>query len=148
MPDHSGGFTLEIQGKNLGTFGTLKGLEAQVDVVEYREGGVNDIVHRLPGAVTYPNIVLSQGLSTGALLEWFMKTLNGTPEPQSMTLTAMSTDNQAICAWSFDHAYPVRWSGPDFSAAGSAEKSAGEQLEIAHYGFHSVPVPPPKPAGA
>ena len=41
-------FSVEVLGRTLGTFGSIKGLEAQVDVLEYREGGINDLVHRLP----------------------------------------------------------------------------------------------------
>ena len=45
----SAAFTAEVLGKTLGTFGAIRGLEAHVDVLEYREGGINDVVHRLPG---------------------------------------------------------------------------------------------------
>ena len=64
MADAAAGaaFTIEVLGLTLGTFSAVKGLELSVDVLEYREGGINDVVHRLPGAVTYPNLVLTSGL--------------------------------------------------------------------------------------
>ena len=70
----STGFLAEVLGLTLGTFSAIRGLEAQVDILEYREGGINDVVHRLPGAITYPNLVLSNGLTSRAIEDWFAKT--------------------------------------------------------------------------
>ena len=59
----------------LGIFRGLSGLELSFDVLEYREGGNNDFVHRLPGRVSYPNLVCSWGLVNDAtLLQWVMQT--------------------------------------------------------------------------
>jgi phage tail-like protein len=125
-------FTAEVLGLTLGTFGTLRGLEAQVDVLEYREGGINDVVYRLPGQVTYPNLVLSNGLTSRAVEEWFAKTRLGA-DRHTMTVTFLDNDGTAIRAWSFAQAYPIRWTGPVLSAGGT--DVAGEELEIAHSGM-------------
>ena len=79
MADAAAGaaFTIEVLGLTLGTFSAVKGLEVSVDVLEYREGGINDVVHRLPGAVTYPNLILTSGLTSDAVVSWFAKTRLG-----------------------------------------------------------------------
>jgi phage tail-like protein len=59
----------------LGTFQSLSGLEVHFDTYDYVEGGNNDTVHRLPGRMRYPNLVLSWGVvNYGELLRWFLAT--------------------------------------------------------------------------
>ena len=74
----------------LGVFKGLSGLEVNYDVLEYREGGNNDFVHRLPGRMHYPNLVLSWGIvSDDLLLKWFTQTHQKAEMQEiSLTLTA------------------------------------------------------------
>jgi phage tail-like protein len=134
MPDAAAGaaFLVEVLGLTLGTFTAVRGLEATVDVLEYREGGVNDVVHRLPGATTYPNLILTNGLTSDAVVGWFAKTRLGA-ERHTMTLTFLDASGDAVRAWSFAEAFPVRWSGPALSASDTT--IAGEELEVAHGGM-------------
>jgi phage tail-like protein len=125
-------FTVEVLGLTLGTFAAIRGLEAQVDVLEYREGGINDVVHRLPGAMTYPNVVLTNGVTSQAVEGWFAKTRLGA-ERHTMTVTFLDAAGKALRAWSFADAYPVRWSGPTLAAGDTT--IAGEELEVAHGGM-------------
>jgi phage tail-like protein len=128
----STGFLAEVLGRTLGNFAAIRGLEAQVDILEYREGGINDVVHRLPGAMTYPNLVLSNGLTSRAIEEWFSLTRLGA-ERHTMTVTFMDSAGKPVRAWSFAAAFPVRWTGPVLGAGSSSV--AGEELEIAHGGM-------------
>jgi phage tail-like protein len=125
-------FTVEVLGLTLGTFSAISGLEATVDVLEYREGGINDVVHRLPGAMTYPNIVLTNGVTSPAVEEWFSKTRLGA-ERHTMTVTFLDASGDAMRAWTFAEAFPIRWSGPTLSAGDTT--IAGEELEVAHGGM-------------
>jgi phage tail-like protein len=128
----STGFLAEVLGRTLGSFGAIRGLEAQVDILEYREGGINDVVHRLPGPISYPNLVLSNGLTSRAIEEWFAMTRLGA-ERHTMTVTFLDAAGKAVRAWSFAEAFPVRWTGPVLGADSGAV--AGEELEIAHGGM-------------
>jgi phage tail-like protein len=128
----STGFLAEVLGRTLGSFGAIRGLEAQVDILEYREGGINDVVHRLPGPISYPNLVLSNGLTSRAIEEWFAMTRLGA-ERHTMTVTFLDAAGKAVRAWSFAAAFPVRWTGPVLGADSAAV--AGEELEIAHGGM-------------
>jgi phage tail-like protein len=128
----STGFLAEVLGRTLGSFGAIRGLEAQVDILEYREGGINDVVHRLPGPISYPNLVLSNGLTSRAIEEWFAMTRLGA-ERHTMTVTFLDAAGKAVRAWSFAAAFPVRWTGPVLGADSGAV--AGEELEIAHGGM-------------
>jgi len=127
-------FTAEVLGRTLGSFGAISGLEAQVDILEYREGGINDLVHRLPGQLTYPNLVLSGGVTSRAVEEWFAATRLGA-DRHAMTVTFLDAAGKTIRAWSFAGAYPIRWTGPVLSAGGAV---AGEELEVAHGGMTTM----------
>ena len=56
-------FAVEIEGLLVGGFSEVSGLESTIEVEEYREGGVNGFVHKLPGATTHANLVLRHGLT-------------------------------------------------------------------------------------
>ena len=128
----STGFLAEVLGRTLGNFAAIRGLEAQVDVLEYREGGINDVVHRLPGALTYPNLVLLQGVTSTAVEQWFAQTRLGAAR-HTMTVTFMDSAGKPLRAWSFAAAFPVRWTGPTLSSQAGAV--ANEELEVAHAGM-------------
>jgi len=125
-------FELSIPGvSTVGRFSQCSGLELSVDVYEYREGGNNDFIHRRPGALHYPNLILTHGLTSDeALFNWFWAT-HTQAEPKEVMLTLSSS--QTTRSWTFAEAFPVRWSGPQVGA-GSGEV-ATETLEIAHSGL-------------
>lgn len=129
----NGTFVIDLGDQSLGTFNSVRGLEMQVDFVEYREGGINDVVHRLPGQIRYPNLVFSQGLTAqGAIQKWL--TSDGIkPKPKTVLVTLLDTDLKEVRSWKFANGYPVRWTGPTLDAGGTM--IAGEELEIAHEGF-------------
>ena len=118
----------------IGAFTQCTGLWLARDVLEYREGGMNDVVHRLPGKLTYPNLILSRGLTNqDALLTWF-KEAPGPNHLKEITLTITSGGVRRV--WTFADAYPVRWTGPDLDSHGST--IATESLEIAHGGLQAA----------
>jgi phage tail-like protein len=126
-------FVVDVANKPIGAFTSIRGLEAQVDYLEYREGGLNTVVHRLPGQIRYPNLVLSQGLTVqGELESWLARGGLG-PKLQVVIVTLQDENGAHVRSWSFADAYPVRWTGPVLSAEGGV--LAGEELEIAHKGF-------------
>jgi phage tail-like protein len=126
----------------LGIFKGLTGLEVNFDVLEYKEGGNNDFVHRLPGRMIYPNLVLSWGLvNDTALLNWFMKT-HEQAQTQDITLTLTATKGDTsndVRKFTFGDAFPVRWSGPQLQADVADPETWGETLEIAHSGLKLNP---------
>lgn len=121
-----------------GIFKGLSGLEITYDVLEYREGGNNDYIHRLPGRMHYPNLVLSWGMvSDDLLLKWFMKTQTE-PELQEITLTLTAAKGDVrkdVRKFTFADAFPVRWQGPQLVNDTHDPEHWGETLEIAHSGL-------------
>jgi phage tail-like protein len=121
----------------MGIFRSLTGLEITFDVHEYAEGGNNDFVHRLPGHLRYPNLVLSWGIvDDESLLKWFFNTQTQAQlQDITLTLTASKGDlTNTVRKFTFTDAFPVRWSGPQLTGDSGAG-DWGETLEIAHSGL-------------
>jgi phage tail-like protein len=127
-------FVVKI-GKSLsiGEFRECTGLSAEREILEYTEGGNNDFVHKLPGRVKFPNLVLKRGITDQKkLLMWFWDTRSN-PELTTVTVTLVDTTGNKARVWSFENAYPVKWAGPNLNAG--SDSAATETLEIAHGGF-------------
>jgi phage tail-like protein len=115
----------------IGKFSQCSGLELSFELFEYAEGGNNDYVHKLPGRLHFPNLLLSRGLTNSdAMLKWFAQTKTKAITKQ-VTLTVQSGDNKRV--FTFADAFPVRWTGPSFDAATAGIGT--ETLEIAHSGL-------------
>src|SRR4051794_30084585 len=98
--------TLEI-----GLFTQVTGLSAQVDVMEYPEGGVNTFVHRLPSRIKQGNVTLKRGVtSEKALMTWFQSSVVKA-QPADLSITILDETGGTVQTMSFRNAYPVKWSG-------------------------------------
>jgi phage tail-like protein len=121
---------------HVGFFTQVQGLSAQLDVLEYQEGGRNDMVHKLPSRIKQGNITLKRGLTTeGALLAWFQASVVQA-KPTDLSITLYDSQGNPQRSWSFAQAYPVKWSASDFNAGGTEIMT--ETLEIAHSGITSA----------
>jgi len=78
-PYFSFNFLVEIKGRLVGGFSEVRGLEAEVEVKDYREGGLNNYIHKLAGPARYPgNLVLKRGLTDAAtLITWYQEVSQG-----------------------------------------------------------------------
>ena len=67
-------FLFEVDGVQIGVFQEVSGLELQVAVKEYEEGGENGFVHKFPGRSSWPHIVMKSGVTNSdALFQWVSK---------------------------------------------------------------------------
>ena len=136
-------FLFEVDGVEIGRFMEVRGLEVSVETEEIHEGGQNSFTHRLPGRMTWPNIVLKRGVTQNdTLLEWLNKSsgeqfaANGNKLQRSTAaVTLIGPSGTRLRSWEFDGAFPVKWTGPSFAVASS--DMAVEELEITHHGFRA-----------
>ena len=136
-------FLFEVDGVEIGRFMEVRGLEVSVETEELHEGGQNSFTHRLPGRMTWPNIVLKRGVTQNdTLLEWLNKSsgeqfaANGNKLQRSTAaVTLIGPSGTRLRSWEFDGAFPVKWTGPSFAVASS--DMAVEELEITHHGFRA-----------
>jgi phage tail-like protein len=132
---HAKYFTVTIPALTLelGFFTQVSGFSAQVDVLEYPEGGINDFVHRLPSRIKQANITLKRGItSEKSLLAWFNQTVVKVQQTD-MSIHVLDYEGNVVQTWSFRNAYPVKWTGSDLNAGGS--EFLTQSLEIAHNGM-------------
>lgn len=135
FPSHI--FAVEIGGVVLATFTECSGLQGEVEVYEYQEGGENGFVHRLPTRTKWTNIQLKRGLTDCASLhEWYTNALRNQVERQDMSVVIYNQAGEEVRRWNIKDAYPIKWAGPQLKA-GAAEVAI-ESLEVAHHGIEQV----------
>lgn len=119
----------------IGRFSECQGIMVEYEVLEYQEGGQNDFVHKLRGRAKFPNITLKRGIThEDALQKWF-KACENKADRKALTISLLGPagSSEKVRAWSFEGAFPVKWTGPNLNA--SSTSIATETLEIAHRGF-------------
>lgn len=128
-----------------GGFQEVSGLEIELDVQEYLEGGRNDGTVRRVGRAKFQPIVLKRGMFYGdsgvanrALWEWLQSIASGArPVPRCngvIQVMRETTDASEVSAvWTFDRGLPVRVRGPSLN--GKTGDIAIEELHIAHEGL-------------
>jgi phage tail-like protein len=139
-PSPSFRFHVNIQGVGVARFTECSGLEVEQEVLEYKEGGLNSRVHKLPGRYKFTNITLKRGIATDGspLWDWVQKNVqaadNGTATAHDVTVTLLDlSGRQPLRTWTFRNAYPVKWSATALSTEQSA--IAIESLALAHDGM-------------
>mgnify|MGYP001108681024 CR=1 FL=1 len=133
-------FCVEIQGLQVGGFSEVTGLQAELEIEEYAEGGVNDFIHRFPKRKKYPPLVLKRGITTSRTLwDWFYQTKIGKVKRTSGSIILQDNRGQEIMRWHFLEAYPIKWVGPEMNATRS--QVAVESIEIVHNGLKVYPEP-------
>lgn len=136
-------FLFEVDGVEIGRFMEVSGLQVTVETEDIQEGGQNSFVHKLPGRMTWPNVVLKRGVTQNdALLKWLNKSSgeqfasNGNKlERSTAAITLMGPGGERLRSWEFDGAFPVKWTGPNFAVA--SNDMAIEELELTHHGFRA-----------
>jgi len=127
-------FYVQIEGYAQAVFTEVSGLQVEMQVFEYQEGGNNGFVHRLPGPVKVSNITLKRGLTTSNdFYTWCMKVASDQVERKHLSILLFDTKGQEVVRWNFQNAYPVKWIGPQFNSTSTA--TAIETLELAHDGL-------------
>src|SRR5689334_15857441 len=92
-------FKLEIQGVTEGHFTECSGLGVKVHAISYREGGNNQVVHRLPGPIEYSDVTLRYGLTSSRdLWEWLLSAVKGRVDRRNVSIVLMDNDGVAEVA--------------------------------------------------
>src|SRR3954447_25473177 len=97
-------FLVEADGEGIGRFHEVSGVEVSFEVEEHEEGGENGFVHKLPGRITWPNLVLKRGVTEqDVLMNWLqdavgdgMTQRNGKAKRTTAAIVLMSTDGQRM----------------------------------------------------
>ena len=126
-------FCVEIDQLAEAMFSECSGLQAETEVFEWEEGGLNSFKHRLPVRTKYPNLVLKRGIATINLWEWYQQVINGALERRNLSIVLYGYSDQPEVRWNVTGALPIKWSGPTFKSAST--EAAIETFELVHQGF-------------
>lgn len=125
-------FAVQIDGINEAIFSECTLPSFEVELHEQKEGGYNTGVHQLPGRVKAGRMTLKRGLAqSNELLKWYLQVLSGKVTDARKKVTVIMYDSKAsvVLRWTFDQAYPVKWTAPSFKTSESTV--AIETLELA-----------------
>lgn len=127
-------FSVEIEGIQEAFFRECSGLESEIEVLPYEEGGVNDHPHKLPGRAKFPNVILKRGVTDSKdLWEWFSGGIQGQIKRKTVHIILCNAKGEEVRRWTFDGAYPIKWTGPSLNS--NENTVAIETLELAHEGM-------------
>jgi len=128
-------FLVEIDGIAQASFMECSGLDATTESIEYREGGDNTTVRKLPGKTSYGDITLKWGVNVSKeLWAWRKQVIDGTLQRKNGSVVVYDLNNSTeVARWNFVRGWPVKWEGPHFDAKG--KDIALETLTIAHEGI-------------
>lgn len=133
-------FAVEVSGIQEAYFTECSGLQAQTEVLEFKEGGVNTGSHKLPVRTTYNNITLKHGV-TGSreLIKWYQRLLAkgfAASERKNVSIVVYTSTLTEAQRWNLIGAIPVKWVGPTFNPSNT--EVAIETLELAFNNISSV----------
>ncbi len=140
-------FSLQIAGSSSDSdaaFQEASGLSAEMGIEEVVSGGQNLFKYRLPGVMTYPNLVLKRGVAfeCSPLISWCQSTLNSglgnAIQTKNLVLSLLDAGGQSSMSWSFVNAYPIKWGVADLTSKES--NVLIETIELA-YQYFSVTDP-------
>lgn len=128
-------FLVEIDGLAQASFSECNGLDSTTEIIEYREGGDNTTMRKLPGKTTFSDITLRAGLTSSVeLWEWRKGVTDGFPERKNGSIVVYDLANSTeVARYNFIRAWPSRYEGPAFDA--TANDVAIETLVLAHEGL-------------
>ncbi|WP_340105906.1 phage tail protein [Rhodohalobacter sp. 8-1] len=119
-------------------FQEVSGINVDIGVEEYQEGGENRFAHRLPQPVSYPNLIMKRGiLIDSQLVQWFRGAVEGfTFEANDISVVLLNNDHDPLQAWNFINAWPVKWSVDGLHA--EENKIMIESIEFAYQYYRRI----------
>jgi phage tail-like protein len=127
-------FRIEILGLQVGGFTEVSGLDREVQVEDFREGGLNDHTHKLATMTKYQNLTLKRGLADATdLWQWHQDVVDGRIQRRQMNVILIDIAGRDTWRWVVEKAYPVKWSGASLNASTNAVFV--ESVEFVHNGI-------------
>lgn len=128
-------FMIELDGIVQASFMECSGLDATTETIEYREGGGNLTVLKLPGKTMYGDITLKWGVTASKeLWTWRKQIIQGQVLRKNGSVVLYDLTNSVeVARWNFVRAWPSKWEGPHLDAKG--KDLSIESIIITHEGI-------------
>ena len=118
-------------------FQEVQGLSVDIDTEDFKEGGENRFVHKLPTRAKYSDLVLKRGMLIGSgLVLWCRNAIESFNfQPTNLTIMLQNEDHVPVAGWYVVNAYPIAWSVSDLNAMES--KVVVESIKL-QYNYFKV----------
>jgi phage tail-like protein len=120
-------FKLEIAGIETGQFSEISGINSEIDVEAFAEGGRNNRMVYLPSTVKQSRLIIKRGIADFALFDWFNDIAEYTRfrnpnafKRKSMSVIVYNERFVEKVRWNYSACFPVKWNGPSLNAVGSS----------------------------
>lgn len=119
-----------------GAFREVSGIAPEVQTETVTEGGENRYVLTLPKAVKHPRLTLKRGIAPNdsRLVQWCQAVLEGGFAkpifPKLLHVFLLDGAGEALRAWSFEAAWPVKWEIEPFNS--TRNEVAMEKIELVY----------------
>lgn len=130
------GFRFEVlrNEQPVGGFSEVGGLQRETEVFDYPEGGMNDVLHKLPVRTKQANLQLKRGIADRTLWDWHDDVVSGKVTRWDVVVLLYDlTGNSPVAQWDLHRVFPVKWVGPSLNA--TQNQVAVETLELVHEGL-------------
>lgn len=132
-------FVVEIDGIQTAGFKEVSGLDSKIEVVDYREGGEMGFpARKLPGKVTYSNVVLKVGVTTSTeLFDWHMQWVRSDAAAARKNLSVVLRHRNGeteVRRWNIREAWPANYMVSGLN--GEGKEVLIQTLELAHEGIN------------
>jgi phage tail-like protein len=133
-PFASQNFHVEVQGIKVAGFSECTGLNAETNVIEYREGKDDIVPRKLPGLSKFGNVTLKAGLTTDTTIwDWHKNVMDGNINRYNVSIIVLDESRKEQVRYNLTSAWPSKYTAPDLKA--NANEIAIEALELTHEGM-------------
>jgi phage tail-like protein len=127
-------YELSIDNFPVASFSECSGLQVEIEVHSYHEGGQNDYELKFPGRVKQSNLTLKRGIAGRELWDWYYDMALGEITRGDLRKISVKVydpgGREEVAVWECSDAFPARWVGPELNAA--QNNVAVETLELAY----------------
>lgn len=125
-------------------FTKISGLERETEIIKYREGGMNETEHKLPGQTKFTELTFERGVTSDtdfvswAKLIFDTKKVDGFQGPEegwrrTIVIDLVGKDGASVRRWHVVNCWPSKTKIADLQSDGNDVLI--ETMEVAHEGF-------------
>jgi phage tail-like protein len=130
-------FEITLDQESVGGFSECTGLQQEIEVQDYPEGGMNQFLLKFPGRVKQTNLQLKRGIVDRMMWDWYYDLTQGRMKTRGGSILVRDPSGKDIVMeWHFRNAFPCKWVGPDLNA--TQNNVAVETFELCIQGMTRV----------
>jgi phage tail-like protein len=130
-------YEININNMPVAGFSECSGLQVEIEVHSYHEGGLNEYERKFPGRAKQSNLTLKRGIVGRELWDWYYALTQGEITWRNLrdgsVVVRDPSGGRVVLEWDFRCAFPARWVGPELNAAQNSV--AVETLELCYQGL-------------